>query len=138
MKARCITIGQITVDDKSNEISAVQELIKVLNVQGTLVVTDALNCQKKTAQAIIDGGGDYLLAAKENQKDLYNDIKLLFDTESNSMERFQKAEKSRGRQEIRTAHATYDVDWYEKKGLWSKLSCFGAVRRVCEANGKKG
>ncbi len=131
-----LTIGQIAVDDKSNEIPAVQELIKTLNVQGALVVTDALNCQKKTAQTIIDGGGDYLLAAKANQKDLYDDIKLLFDTESKNMERFQKTEKSHGRKETRTAYVTYDVDWYEKKRLWKNMSCFGAVRRICEIDGK--
>jgi predicted transposase YbfD/YdcC len=132
-----MTIGQVTVNDKSNEIPATQALIALLNVKGTLVVADALNCQKKTAQAIIDGGGDYLLAAKENHKDLFHDIKLLFDTEKTEMQRFQRVEKSHGRQEIRTAIITHDVDWYEDKKSWPNLSCFGAVRRICEVNGKR-
>jgi predicted transposase YbfD/YdcC len=132
-----MTIGQVAVNDKSNEIPATQALIELLNVKGAIVVADALNCQKKTAQAVIDGGGDYLLAVKENHKDLYHDIKLLFETEKAGMERFQKVEKSHGRQEIRTAIVTHDVDWYENKELWSGLSCFGAVRRVCEVNGNR-
>ncbi len=75
-----------------------------------------------TARTIVDCGGDYLLAAKANQKDLYKDIKLLFDTESDNMEQFRKAEKSHGRQEIRTAYVTHDADWYEKNGLRANLS----------------
>lgn len=99
------------------------------------MVADALNCQKKTARAIIGGGGDYLLAAKENQKDLFNDIKLLFETESAGMERFQISEKSHGRLETRTACVSHDVDWYENRNAWTGLVCFGAVRRVCDING---
>lgn len=131
-----LTIGQVAVDAKSNEIPAVQALIKTLHIQGALVVADALNCQKKTAQAVIDGGGDYLLAVKENQKDLYNDITLFFETESTDMEQYQKSEKGHGRFETRTVWVTHDVDWYEKRDAWTNLSCFGAVRRVCEINGK--
>jgi predicted transposase YbfD/YdcC len=131
-----LTIGQVAVDDKSNEIPAVQALIKTLHIQGALVVADALNCQKKTAQAVIDGGGDYLLAVKENQKDLYNDVALFFETESTNMEQYQKSEKSHGRLEKRTAWVTHDVAWYENLDAWTSLLCFGAVRRVCEVNGK--
>ena len=104
-----LTIGQAAVDGKTNEIPATRALIKMIQVQDALVVADALNCQKKTAQAVIDGGGDYLLAAKENQKDLYDDVKLFFETESASMERFEKSEKSHGRLETRTAWVSHDV-----------------------------
>jgi predicted transposase YbfD/YdcC len=131
-----LTIGQVAVDAKSNEIPAVQALIKTLHIGGALVVADALNCQKKTAQAIIDGGGDYLLAVKENQKDLYNDVALFFETEGTDMESHQKSEKSHGRLETRIALVTHDVDWYENRDAWTNLSCFGAVRRICETNGK--
>jgi hypothetical protein len=69
-----ITVGQKAVDGKSNEIPAMRELIALLNIRGCIVVADALNCQKKTAKAIIDGGGDYLLNVKDNQKLLKRDI----------------------------------------------------------------
>jgi len=130
-----LTIGQVAVDDKSNEIPAVQALIKMLCVEGALVVADALNCQKKTAQAVIDGKGDYLLAAKGNQPDLHSDIKLYFDTESGELEKFEKHEKGHGRIETRTAWVSHDIDWYENRGKWPNLACFGAVRRVCLEKG---
>jgi predicted transposase YbfD/YdcC len=101
-----LTIGQVAVDDKSNEIPAVQALIKMLCVQGAMVVADALNCQKKTAQAIIDGEGDYLLAVKGNQPDLHSDIKLFFETESDELEKFEKPEKGHRRIKTRTAGFT--------------------------------
>jgi predicted transposase YbfD/YdcC len=59
-----MTIRQVAVNDKSNEIPATQALIALLNVKGTLVAADALNCQKKTAQAIINGGGDCMFEEK--------------------------------------------------------------------------
>jgi predicted transposase YbfD/YdcC len=131
-----LTIGQVAVDDKSNEIPAVQALIKMLSVEDALVVADALNCQKNTAQAIIDGHGDYLLAVKGNQPDLHNDIKLFFETESGHMEKHVKSEKGHGRMETRTAWVTHDVSWYENRDKWPKLACFGAVRRICAEKGK--
>ena len=131
-----LTIGQVAVDDKSNEIPAVQALIKLLDIEGALVVADALNCQKKTATAVIDGGGDYLLAVKQNQKELYSDIKLYFETESPTLEKHSKSEKEHGRIEKRTATVTHDVQWYESSDKWTNLACFGAVRRICEENGK--
>lgn len=69
-----LTLAQATVQSKSNEIPAVQELIKTLEIEGCMVVADALNCQIQTAQAIIDAKADYLLSAKGNQKELMNDI----------------------------------------------------------------
>ena len=69
-----ITIGQQTVDGKSNEIPAVRELIDLLKIEGCVVVADALNCQKETARAIIDAKADYLLNVKDNQPTLKNDI----------------------------------------------------------------
>lgn len=63
-----MTFGQISVESKSNEIPAVQELIKLLHISGAIVVADALNCQKKTAEAIVQGGADYILSVKGNQE----------------------------------------------------------------------
>ena len=69
-----ITIAQKAVRGKTNEIPIVQELIKELDIRGKTVVADALHCQKKTAQAIIEGKGEYLLSVKSNQPCLYQDI----------------------------------------------------------------
>ena len=65
-----IAFGQQTVDGKSNEIPAVRALIDLLKIEGCIVVADALNCQKETAKAIVDGKADYLLSVKDNQETL--------------------------------------------------------------------
>ena len=131
-----LTIGQVAVENKSNEIPAVQALIKMLCIEGALVVADALNCQKKTAQAIIEGHEDYLLAVKGNQPNLHSDIKLFFETESGELEKFVASEKGHGRFETRTAWVAHDIGWYENGDKWPNLACFGAVRRVCVQKGK--
>jgi predicted transposase YbfD/YdcC len=131
-----LTIGQLAVDEKSNEIPAVQALIKLLDVKGTLVVADALNCQKNTAREVLVGGGDYLLAVKENQRDLHDDVKLFMTSERETMEHFEKSEKGHGRIETRKAWVSHDVSWYEKLNEWEGLCCLGAVRRICRERDK--
>jgi len=131
-----ITIGQLATEDKSNEIKAVQNLIKLLDVSGSLVVADALNCQKKTAKLIIKGGGDYLLAVKKNHKNLYEDIAEMiafkendvYEKRNSPLEKVQETEKTHGRFEKRQAVVTHDVQWLEKRDKWINLQTIGAVR----------
>jgi len=73
-----LVLGQRKVDDKSNEITAIPKLLKLLEVKGCIVVVDAMGTQTKIAKAIIEQGGDYILAVKENQGHLYEDIRDLF------------------------------------------------------------
>ncbi len=65
-----VIIGQVKTSEKSNEITAIPELLKLLDISGCLVTIDAIGCQKKIAQEIVNGNGDYLLAVKGNQKRL--------------------------------------------------------------------
>ena len=74
-----VVLGQLRIDEKDNEIVAVPQLLEQLDVAGCLVTTDAMSCQVKTAQRILERQGDYLLALKENQPGLYGDVSLLFD-----------------------------------------------------------
>ena len=74
-----ISIGQKTVDSKSNEIPAVQELIDMLDVRGLVITADAMHCQKKTAEKIVDNKGDYVLQLKANQGRMYEDVYAMFD-----------------------------------------------------------
>ena len=69
-----LTLGQVAVDKKSNEITAVPQLLDVLDLKGALVTLDAMGCQKEIAQQIVAGGGDYVLAVKGNQGHLLEDI----------------------------------------------------------------
>lgn len=106
-----ITLGQVSVEDKSNEIPAVQKLIKDLELHGCMVVADALNCQKETAALIVEAKADYLLSVKENQPTLKEDIETYVQAEAlqASMDKAQTVEKSRDRIEKRTGYATSDI-----------------------------
>lgn len=81
-----ITISQLSVKSKSNEIPAVQDLIKTLNLKGCVVVTDALNTQKETVSAIIEKETDYVLPVKENQGNLYKENNKIKESISGLMQ----------------------------------------------------
>ena len=108
-----MTLAQETVAGKSNEIPAVQRLIKSLEIEGYMVVADALNCQIETAQAVLDKKADYLLSAKDNQLTLKTDIEEYVQDENlrSKMDRAQTKENGHGRKEVRTAFTTDDVSW---------------------------
>ena len=69
-----VSLGQAATEEKSNEITAIPELLDQINIQGAIVTVDAMGCQKDIAQKIVDGGGDYVLAVKQNQPKLSNAI----------------------------------------------------------------
>jgi predicted transposase YbfD/YdcC len=124
-----ITFGQETVDDKSNEIPAVRNLIELLNIEGCMVVADALHCQKDTAKAVVEAKADYLLSVKGNQETLEKDIEdYVQDPDLRKMmDTSETLEKNRGRIERRTAFSTCDIDWLFGKEEWAGLSCIGAI-----------
>ena len=76
--ANHLVLGQRKVAEKSNEITAIPELLRALDLAGCLVTIDAIGCQTAIAQLIVDQGADYLLALKANQGQLYDDVALLF------------------------------------------------------------
>lgn len=127
-----ITIGQKAVDGKSNEIPAVRDLIGLLNIKGCVIVADALNCQKETAKAIIENGGDYLLCVKGNQKTLNIEITdyIQDDSQRLTMDCETKTEKNRDRIETRTAYTTCDVEWFHGCEEWQNLRCIGAINTI--------
>jgi len=134
-----ITIGQKAVEGKSNEIPAVRDLIKLLDINGCMVVADALNCQTETIKVIIKGGGDYLLNVKDNQETLKEDIEdYVQDGElRETMDKATTTEKNRDRIERRTAYVTNDIDWIEDKDKWESLACIGAINRQFIINNEK-
>ena len=74
-----LTLGQVATDAKSNEITAIPELLKLLDLEGAIVTIDAMGCQKDIAAGIVQGGGEFVLAVKENQPHLYEDIQQAFE-----------------------------------------------------------
>jgi predicted transposase YbfD/YdcC len=133
-----ITFGQQTVDGKSNEIPAVQNLLSLLKLEGCMVVADALNCQKETAKTIIERKADYLLSVKDNQATLKKDIEeyVQDDDLRETMDIFSTVERKSGRTEQRTAYSTTDISWLYGKEGWVNLCCLGAVNTQFES--KKG
>ena len=132
-----ITYGQRAVDGKSNEIPAVQELLKELDIRGCMVTADALNCQRETAQTIINGGADYLLCAKDNQEKTREAVENYISNESNSEKIAQTTthETSHGRDETRTAYVVNDVSWFPND-KWPELHSVGAIHRTFKTDVK--
>ena len=112
-----LVLGQRKVDDKSNEITAVPQLLKMLDIHGCIVTLDALSTQTKIAKTIIDQGGDYILAVKENQGNLYEDIHDLFaedqkyDFKDAPYNYAKTVNKDHGRIEIRQCWTISDPEY---------------------------
>ncbi len=111
-----LVLGQVKVDDKSNEITAIPALLQVLEVAGCIVTIDAIGCQTEIAETIIDKQGDYVLALKENQGRLFEDVQLLFaDLEKSQYKAYafdyaKTLDKNHGRLEIRECWTISDPD----------------------------
>ena len=134
-----LTLAQCSTDDKSNEIPAVQELLKTLNIKGHVVVADALNCQKETASIIVKQEADYLLCVKDNHPVLKKDIEDYVQDSmlQNTMSFISKTEKNYGRIETRTAYVTSQIEWLEQRKEWKNLCCIGAIHTEFDTkNGK--
>jgi len=135
--ANRLVLGQVKVDDKSNEITAVPELLRALDISGCIITTDAMGCQKEIASLVVEGKGDYVLALKDNHPLLSEDVQLLFDDLEDS--RFkaydydveQTVEKGHGRLETRQCWTISDPTVL--RGLrgtqeWEGLHCVAKVR----------
>jgi predicted transposase YbfD/YdcC len=124
-----MSFAQIACDEKSNEIPAVQELLKTLDLRGCVVVADALNCRRETAKIIRKKGGDYLLSIKDNHQTMSTEVEEYFadDVLRKTCDTAVTTEKNAGRYERRAAFVTDDIDWFADKNDWADLVCFGAI-----------
>jgi predicted transposase YbfD/YdcC/predicted DNA-binding protein (UPF0251 family) len=129
--ANKITLGQVVVDEKSNEITAIPKLLQILEISGSLVTIDAMGCQTKIAQAILDAGADYVLAVKENQPTLHDGIAWFFLTGREQgfgrtrVSRHQTRDKGHGREETRTYYVCDVPRDLPDRQRWPKLSAIG-------------
>lgn len=126
--ANGIVLGEIATDEKSNEITAIPDLLNMLELKGCIVTIDAMGTQTEIASTIIDGGADYVLAVKENQPLLHQDIELYFSTESATCDYAKTTEKSHGRYETRECWTSMDIDWLYNKDNWDGISGIGMIR----------
>lgn len=138
-----LVLGQRQVDAKSNEITAIPELLKVLDISGCIVTIDAMGCQKKIVKSIIEGNGDYIIALKKNQGKLYQDVAQLFiEAIRTQFQGFNKSEYhtneiNHGREEIRHYLMLTDINnQIDPNQKWSKLNSIGMVEYIRTIDGK--
>ena len=144
-KANGLMLGQIAVDQKSNEITAVPALLQLLDVEDAVVSLDAMHCQKDTARAIRNAKADYLLAVKDNHKTLHEDVKLFFDDaieqgDEQLLTHTMEPDNGHGRLDERTTWASGEVGWLRRRHPdWPDLRGIVCVegRRLNFATGKQ-
>jgi predicted transposase YbfD/YdcC len=141
--AHALTLGQVAVEDKSNEITAIPKLLKLLELQGALVSIDALGCQKEIAQAIRDRGADYLLQVKGNQPTLEADIEASIeaahDTDFAGIEHdiWVSEVQGHGRHEERVCLVLYTLEGLSTRADWVDLQAIVRVSRTIREGDKE-
>jgi predicted transposase YbfD/YdcC len=126
-----VAFAQVAVEDKSNEITAIPRLLELMDIKGAVVTIDSIGCQREIAGRILDGGGDYVLAVKDNQPALRQKVQALLDEAALpggvaglGVGRFEQSEEGHGRRETRRAWVVNDVGSLGKKlpALWPGLA----------------
>jgi len=131
-----LVLGQLAVGDKSNEIVAVPKLLELLSLKGRIVTADAMSCQRKIAQQVIDQGADYVLALKGNQETLHDDVRRFLDDPETALASASETDKGHGRIETRTAALTTDIGWLNENHDWPGLKAIGKITATREINGR--
>lgn len=128
-----LSIGEVKVDDKSNEITAIPNLLDLLDIEGATITIDAIGTQEDIVNKIVDKGGHYVLPVKDNQRILKKEIKSQFDSYNNLLgnpEVFHKTtvEKSHGRIEERKYYLTYNTSKISDKNKWKTVNAIAYMR----------
>jgi predicted transposase YbfD/YdcC len=140
--AQGLSLGQVAVAAKSNEITAIPALLDLLEVQGALVTIDAMGCQKAIAQKVIDRGADYVLTVKDNQECLLDDIQealaQALDTDFAGMEHdtYSTQERGHGREEYRSYTVLHHTDALRQRDEWAGLTTIGLCHSERTVQGK--
>ncbi|WP_041555354.1 ISAs1 family transposase [Nostoc sp. PCC 7524] len=138
-----LVLGQVKVDEKSNEITAIPELLKVLELAGCIVTIDAIGCQKEIVKLITQQNADYVITLKKNQGNLYDSVEQLFKSGiSTDFQEFQHStykteETGHGRHEIRNYVMLSEIQSrLDPDSVWSNFNSIGMVESVRQVDGK--
>jgi len=139
--ANKLSLGQVVVDEKSNEITAIPELLRLLEISGASVTIDAMGCQKEIAEVIRDRGGDYVLAVKQNQPTLYQQVEgavaEALEQDGQEIDEHQTVETGHGRQETRTYAIFPKPESVDPDGQWRDLNAVGiAITERSDSRGR--
>ena len=144
-----LTLGQVKVDGKSNEITAIPELLRLLHIKGCIVTIDAMGTQKEIAELICKQGADYVLALKDNQPNLRAEVEGIFEAECAAQKEEQRSKKrgstkaadvfetnesGHGREETRRVYSLEAPEWLRNKEQWSRLSSLIMVEATRKLN----
>jgi predicted transposase YbfD/YdcC len=138
-----LSLGQVACDQKSNEITAIPELLRLVDVAGAIVTIDAMGCQTEIADTIVERGADYVLAVKGNQEGLHKAIVSHFDSlvendmEGEGLEELSKAEKGHGREEVRVYVQTPVPADFAPAERWKNIESLGMAVLDCIRDGKQ-
>jgi predicted transposase YbfD/YdcC len=137
-----LTLGQVKVDGKSNEITAIPKLLELIDIAGSTITIDAMGTQTKIASQIIKSGADYVLALKGNQSKTHDEVRNFFDQaekidfEGIDHQVYHMTEKGHGRYEKRTIFVTENIAWLPEAGRWKGLKSIVLLISERTVNGK--
>ena len=137
-----LVLGQVKVEEKSNEIVAIPKLLRMLEIEGAVVTIDAMGCQRDIAQTILDRKADYILALKGNQGSLKDDVKLFVDEQKAvgfkdaKISRDKTVDGDHGRIETREVTVIHHVGWLQDRHDWPGLKSVVVVESAREVAGK--
>ena len=138
-----VTMGQVKTNEKSNEITAIPELLRMLDIKGCIVTIDAMGCQKTIARQIIGQGGDYVLALKRNHSNLLCNVKDAFNKIENqayyenlNVDYYETKNVGHGRVEYRRHWTTNEIEQIDKAKKWKGLQAVGMVESERHVEGK--
>lgn len=138
-----LTLGQVATEEKSNEITAIPELLRLVDIKGAIITIDAMGTQKAIAKEIVDGEADYVLALKGNQDTMHKAVISYVDEQMENnfaditVRRHTTTEKGHGREETRTYIQMPAPKSLPGFGLWKGLMSIGLVISFCLRNGKQ-
>lgn len=152
-ESNSLVLGQLKVADKSNEITALPQLLRVLELSGCIVTIDAMGCQKKIAKEITEADADYVLALKGNQETVHREVKEFLDhtlaekqkprpvgaklaVAVRSLASLETVEKDHGRLETRRYYQSTELGWFADLSQWEGLKSVGMVESIREMDGK--
>jgi len=135
-----LVLGQLRVAEKSNEITAVPQLLRALELSGCIVTLDAMGCQKRIAREIIEADAQYVLALKGNQETVHEEVRGYLDDaitrRLDDLAYLETVEKDHGRLETRRYWQSGWLDWFADRGDWEGLRTIGAVEARRESQGQ--
>ncbi len=145
MSSKNITLGQLKVEGKSNEITAIPELLDLIDTKSKIITIDAMGAQKKIVEKIVEKSSDYILTIKDNQKNLKNEMSRFFDyhgkknfkTNGYEFQEFTEIDKGHGRIEIRKYVMTDKVSWMHESDRWKNFRSIGMVESTRIIGGKE-